>query len=481
MNVRGKFATTSKQRGAALLIAIFALLLISVVAIALLVSSGTDTALANNYRTSTGAYYAALAGLEEGRGRLLPKNADFVNNQVPNFIPPAGATLDVHQVLYIINPANGETVAPTDPSNAYADTEYSTENSWGFGGAQVQPLVNSDSPQAGLPGPSYKWVRINPVTEVSMGNVSVDGANPPDGTTPLFYDGFSLNRASSGSQAMEITTLAVLPNGTRKMLQYVVGPSTLNFAFPAALTLVGSPGNNVLFTGPGTPTFFVNGNDQYPVGNCLPTAPPVPAIGYAGGNANGINAAPAANYTGSGVVPSVASVFLPANAQTPAALTNLILKVAANADANLTPVPPATSVMGADLPNGMAANNPMTVVVNGDLDLTNWHGVGYGLLIVTGTLTYDPDATWNGIVLVVGKGVFTSNRGGSHQFNGAVLIANTVDNTGALLPQFGPANFSQIGGNPSGSGIYFSSCNIQMAQQPSTYKVLSFREIPLAN
>ena len=52
------------EAGIALLIAIFVLLLISVVAIALLVSSDTESALAGNYRSSTGVYYAALAGVE---------------------------------------------------------------------------------------------------------------------------------------------------------------------------------------------------------------------------------------------------------------------------------------------------------------------------------------------------------------------------------------------------------------------------------
>src|SRR6516162_5236895 len=93
-----------RQRGAALLIAIFALLLISVVAIALIVASGTDSALARNYRGSSSAYYAALAGLEEGRGRLLWRNPAFINKTVANFVPPTGAVLDAHQVLYIINP-----------------------------------------------------------------------------------------------------------------------------------------------------------------------------------------------------------------------------------------------------------------------------------------------------------------------------------------------------------------------------------------
>ena len=478
-----QFDKRRPERGAAMLIAIFALLLISVVAIALIVSSGTDSALASNYRGSTGAYYAALAGLEEGRGRLIGKNPDFINNTVANFVPSAGGTLDVHQVLYIVNPVGTETIVPNDPSDPYADTEYGTEFDWGLGGATIQGPANSTSATGPSPGPSFKWVRINPVTEHSMGDVAVDGQNPPDRLTPLFYDGTGLNRTQTGNQALEVTALAVLPSGAKKMLQYVVAPVSFYLPLPAALTLVGSTGNNVQFNGPNNSKFFVNGNDQYGSGSCTPGSNPVFAIGYANGSdASGINAAPPSQYPGDGgssTAPSVGSVTLPASLQTPAALNSLLKGIEDNADATLSAS--GTAVLGSQLPTTMSVSNPMTVVVNGDLDLTNWHGTGYGLLIVTGTFTYDPDATWNGIVLIVGKGNFVSTKGGNNQFNGAMLIAKTVDNSGNPLSTFGPSSFSQTGGNPSGSGVYYSTCNINAAQQPSTYKVLSFREIPLAN
>jgi len=476
-----------KELGAALLIAIFALLLISVVAIALIVSSGTDSALARNYRSSSSTYFAAVAGLEEGRGRLLWKNPAFLNNAVPGFVPPPGGLLDVHNVLYIINPVGAESVVPTDPTNAYADNEYGTEFDWGLAGANVLlPFVNSVSPIGGVPGPSYKWVRITPVTEHSMGDVSVDGLNiPADHTTPLFYNGNGLNRSNNGNQALEVTALAVLPDGTKKMLQYVVGPVALSLSFPSALTLLGSTGNNVQFTGPGHPTFFVNGNDQFGLGACTPGSNPVYAIGYANGSdASGIHATPAPQFpglSGTSTIPSVGAVTLQASFQTVAGLNSLVSTIKSNADATLAPVAPSTSITGPELPSSMSPANPMTVVINGDLDLTNWHGIGYGLLLVTGTLTYDPDATWNGIVLVIGKGEFVSTKGGTHQINGAMLLAKTADNAGNPLSVFGPASFSQTGGDPSGYGVYYSTCSIQAAQQPSTYKVLSFREIPLTN
>ena len=71
----------------------------------------------------------------------------------------------------------------------------------------------------------------------------------------------------------------------------------------------------------------------------------------------------------------------------------------------------------------------MIVVVNGNLDLTTNHGgsawstyVGHGLLLVTGQLTYDPDVTWEGIVLVIGKGLFDGSHSGSGSIDGAMLL-----------------------------------------------------------
>src|SRR5690242_8004463 len=91
MRARKTIRKRRKETGIALLIAIFILLLIGVVAIALIVSSGTETALAGNYRSSTGVYYAAVAGLEEARARLRPNDPNsFKNTASANFLPPSG-------------------------------------------------------------------------------------------------------------------------------------------------------------------------------------------------------------------------------------------------------------------------------------------------------------------------------------------------------------------------------------------------------
>src|SRR5436189_6145118 len=109
MQIEIKGRRTHRKRrtdeGIALLISIFVLLLISVVAISLIVSSGTESALAGNYRSSTGVYYAALSGLEEARGRLVPKNPSaFKTTDPANFLPPPGTAHNMAATYYLINP-----------------------------------------------------------------------------------------------------------------------------------------------------------------------------------------------------------------------------------------------------------------------------------------------------------------------------------------------------------------------------------------
>ena len=511
MTRKRQFDRPRTERGAAMLIAIFTLLLISVVGIALIVSSGTDSALGRNYRTSTNAYYAALAGLEEARARLLPANASY--------IPLPATPMPLAQVVYIINPAGGETVAPDDTGNplTYPDTQYKQE----FGvdvSTQVVTKYNSVSAIAGLPGPSFKWVRINAVTERATGNggtgVDVNNDGDVDSTNPLFFDAENMtvtnvmapglievsNPSYTAQQVLEITAYAALPSGSSKILQYIVWPMTVFPrlrvwpqdvsvpTFPAALTLAG---NNVLYTGPQTNSFTIHGQDQ-----CSSSA--LPAIGYTvssdSSSANiSAGATPAGNYQGAPLSPGPPPT--PASAPqsfadvhpvmdpkwlTPSGLDSVAQDITNNADAVIQgPTTPGS------FPSGMSATHPMTIVVTGDLDMNGWRNTGYGLLLVTGNLYYDPDATWEGVVLVIGQGNFVSTKGGSGGIDGAVFIAKTRDAAGNLMPSLGQSSFNQTGpggvNSNVGRGINYNSCLARTAEGPISYKVLAFKEIPLAN
>jgi hypothetical protein len=476
------------EDGIALLIAIFVLLLISVVSIALLVSSGTETALGANYRYSSTVYYAALAGLEEARGRLLPKNPNYLGlSVIPTLLP-------VGHAVYVINRLPSETVAPWNSGDAYYDNEY--QNEFGAQPTSWQSVYSVwDNNVQGIPGPLYKWVRINPATEASL-YIDVNYSGSYNTTRPLYYDPAHLDTngnpwpslistfspPSTAVQALEVTALAELPNGSKKILQYLVAPMSFNLSFPSALTM---DGNNVTFSVPSSGSFQVSGIDQNDPSNslpngCTPGANRVEGVGYTNNSdasqSNILSAILPANrphYTGfGGSTPNVNYVGgaggLATNLQSVSGLNYLVQTITQNADVVING--PATQ---SAMPAAMSVTNPMTIVVNGDLTFNGWHNTGFGILLVTGTFTYDPDASWDGIVLVIGQGVIYSHQGGAGKFFGAMLVANTVGGSGNNT---GPSSFDFTSGAGS-DGISYSSCWINYVQAPYSYKVLSFHEI----
>jgi hypothetical protein len=513
------------ESGVALLIAIFVLMLISVVAISLIVASGGESALAGNYRSSTSAYLAGTAGLEEARGRLLPKNADYFNlapNNTPatNFIPTAGP-LNIGQVRYILNPGPGEALGTL--LGTYPDNEYATEFGAAPVAANVKTIASVSTVTSGgttYYGPLFKWVRVTPATEQSI-QTDVNNDAALNTTAPLYYDATNLPKPSlivppmvagvpdlslhpNAKQALEVTTVAVLPNGSQKTLQYVVAPVSYPLNFPSALTLAG---NSVQFGGANSNQYFVDGHDGSgnppPVPGCTPTSAVLPAVGTTGltNVTNIVNpVSPVSPYTGiptnrdgnylgtypsplpvsPNPYPSVGNVSLSSGLQTPSSLAAIVQSITQNADAVISPTPVSPTVQGtatqADMPAGMSATNPMTVVVNGNFSMTGNY-TGYGLLVVTGNFAYSGTTGWKGIVLVVGDGTttFLGAGGGNNEFDGAIFSATTKDASGNLLSSFGNVAFDISGGG--GNGIYYNSCWINQANQPPTYQVLSFREL----
>ena len=60
------------ERGIALLVAVFALLLLSVIGLGMMYSTNMETSINSNYRDKQAATYAAMAGLQEARDRMRP-------------------------------------------------------------------------------------------------------------------------------------------------------------------------------------------------------------------------------------------------------------------------------------------------------------------------------------------------------------------------------------------------------------------------
>jgi len=120
------------ERGVALLLTIFGLLLLTAIVLSMMFSSDSETKIATNYRDKQSAIYAAMSGVQEARDRLQPLSGDLsgfatVPGPGPTQLPGAAG-----QVLYIINPKNGETVAPwaltvNGNPNPYFDKELCQE------------------------------------------------------------------------------------------------------------------------------------------------------------------------------------------------------------------------------------------------------------------------------------------------------------------------------------------------------------------
>jgi hypothetical protein len=474
------------EAGVALLIALFALLLISVVGIALVAASSSETSLAGNYRNSSSSFYAAAAGVEEGRGRLLASNPNYFGALVAPF---GGAPLLLGQARYILNPAPGENAATLLVT--YPDANYTAEFNGTPYAIPVVVSMNSMYTGAANPGPLYKWVRINAITEASL-NVNVGNhALPLDSTKALYFDGAHLNTTSTGNQALEITALAVLPNGSQKILQYVVAPTTYNLNFPGALTLAGQVG---AFSGANSNQYYVNGTDGSgsppAVPGCTipnpPTVKPAIAVTDTAGTTTNKTLVTAAlprpdHYIGSPA--SVSDVVPTGSLATPASLDQIIQTIKLNADAVIPNPPLAPNVNnsgttytfgGPGWPASVTATNPGVVYVDGSFDLGP--NTGSGLLVVTGNFSYHGNSGWNGIILVVGDGTttFLGNGGGSGSFNGAIFTATTRDASGTQLANFGTSNFDISGGG--GNGVYYNSCWVNSVQKPPSYQVLSFRE-----
>lgn len=162
-----------KQTGVALLVALFALLLLSAIGMGMMFSANTETNINSNYREKQLATYAAVAGAMEAKDRLTT-HGDI---SVPAGVPSSGAA----NVIYIINPSGGETVAPWDYTNKYYDTELCHEQVMGLtgtngtqcpaaatslpsGSSWYTVLDDSSSSYSGvfkLSTPlNYKWTRI---------------------------------------------------------------------------------------------------------------------------------------------------------------------------------------------------------------------------------------------------------------------------------------------------------------------------------
>jgi hypothetical protein len=236
------------EAGIALLMCLFSLLLLTAIGVGLMYMADSDSQVNQNYRDSQRAYFAAQAGLQEARLRI---NGGLIPGALPSTLAPTG-------VYYITNSKGGaEVIQPWAAGSPFFDNQICHENfpglavvnpgngipcgaapggNWYTTAASTSPSTNSAAAM------DYKWVRITqkmnlsaapePISNPNLGAV----ANPlvlANNNVPICWNGKIQKPLPAGgwtgctdremSEMMEyvyrITSLAVTPDGSRRMLQ----------------------------------------------------------------------------------------------------------------------------------------------------------------------------------------------------------------------------------------------------------------------
>jgi hypothetical protein len=499
----------------ALLLVLLTLLLLSAIGLGMMSLSDTETLVNSNYRDTQLSFFAMRAGLEEIRDRMRS------NGTAPLTLPTAmpGAA---NSIVYIVNPAGAtDVVDPKDMASAYPDDEFCHDNFSGLTSgtlgvpctvgppsASVAAYVNSFSPNTNTAAAmKYKWVRITLKQNATIPGAKVDSTQP-DGTQVCFqtaanqeiplslipggpYASCSAAQAAGrdASPVYLAVSLAVTPQGSRRIGQYEI--AGLSFTPPGGA--LGLDGPSASFSPrPSSNQYFINGNDSGAAGytssggtgTCNPAGPvTVPAIST--GDAAGATAITTAitgnpnrssNYTGTGSTPSVVNAGSTGTGQyagpwsSPSQLDALVNSLASVADTTYTcgigtPCSPSGAV-------GTNAN-PQITYVDGDFNYGNASGAG--VLVVTGTLSFTGNASFNGLVLVIGQGIVNESGGGNGGFNGTVFVAKTHSATSPYpeLATLGSPLYSWNGGG--NSDIQYNSCWANIGNGLH-YSVIAMRE-----
>jgi hypothetical protein len=403
--------TQCKERGIALLVAMLVIVTLSGLALSMVLLTESQIRLAQTLQARARAYYAAMAGLEEARGRMNGSAPDTIASSLPTTL---------QQVFYLVNASATDPVQPTNLTSPYYDSEYAQEFGGGFGSATVLPYLNSDQPGAATSTSiPYKWVRITLKTT--------------GGTSRLYWDGTQETPTSTGGTLVYVlTALAVDYTKVRKILQIEVagtpGVGGANYTPVAAVAAAGSVslyGSPRWQLGTGSPNVTVTGIDNNQgTGGC-----PAPTGALPGVLAGGTVTTSDASADGSPTTQSAVTPF-PQSAAT-------LISQYQSTSSSITSVDPShvTSSGTGYVANGTtlgtqptlgSAGSVRIVYSGGPLSITGSGNSGYGVLLVNGNLTVTGSWNYQGVTIVNGGINFTAPRGTNIQVSGTLIASGNV-------------------------------------------------------
>lgn len=490
-----------KQRGVALLFALLALLLLSAIAAGLVFATNTESGINSNYRSEQLAYFAARAGLEEARERIMTNSPNAIVR--PTLLP--GATNGA--VTYIVNPAGAaDVVQPWTTNNKYFDGELCKENFYNAPNPAANPGAGQPCPKA-VPGNGYsvnaasdspftnsvaavpyKWVRITLKENGTPQPYCVDGACAAgtlntevcwDGGKQLLAPGGQTCNNAGFENVYVLTSFAQTASGTRRMLSMETAPG-VSFKPQAAIYSQDTPGQG-----------SSSGDALNVTGNASPWCNKPSTYGAKSGN-NTFTPPGSGNVTGSpGAIQNNAG--FPYNLSTnPTDPTSIINILGANAKPITDPATGVTTVAGtpptytgpsAQLGtpptvnpstgpvSSVSGGTPITYISQGNLTLGGPAGAGvsgYGILLVKGNLILDVSSGFNyyGLIIATGDVTMTAAAGTAvnPQVHGAMLVGGHFN-----------APISNMSGSVS---IFQDACMIDRALGPQPLKELALHELP---
>jgi hypothetical protein len=122
----------------------------------------------------------------------------------------------------------------------------------------------------------------------------------------------------------------------------------------------------------------------------------------------------------------------------------------------------------------LACQTPRITYAEGDATISGTTN-GYGILVVTGTLTITGNFAWDGIVIAIGEGTIDFSGGGNGTINGGIYVARTRDDSGNLLSALGQPSFHWGGGG--GNGLRYNSCYVSNGAQSQAFRIITYREM----
>lgn len=440
----------SNEKGMTLVTVMLLVAVLVVLGTTAVMMSTMDRKISGNYKTSNEAFYAAEAGIEEARTRLLGTNAEA------DYVGDPATTPNLLWSSYIVS--SSEWAITDDATYNASYTNYvpttSSHTSTTFSPNSVQSNISYlvkmkhkteyDAEQAG-------HSTTNPHYEDNDGSTALHTAAAPGN---FIYYGYNASiqlvqyttAAATSDEVIKIVT-SYGRSGNGKKVIFAEVAKLPPVAVPAALYARG--------------TVTTNGSSQNIDGrdNCF--SPPTgsnPPIYTMTPSVTGYSGVGMPTFNGATRDPLLYPVY-------PNYPTNPVM---GPIDINITTM---VDVYGTtydqrieeDLNGGTYGSPSNYVTVYSDTNnpylvqgLSVSNVTGYGILVVRGDLTLNGGFTWNGLVIC--SGTITFNGGGlGVNINGAVLANTTVTMNGGL-------------------DLRYNGCQLANAFQRSSMQILSWKE-----